>query len=149
MATGAGFKDHFSTVADAYAQARPQYPNALFDALAAHVPASAHAWEPGCGSGQATRGLAARFAHVHATDPSAQQIARHWAAPHDPGVPAEAGGAIDAALRTAQAAHATVHGRSTRETVAGTPPGHQDAACARVTVAVEAGEHTTLADARV
>ncbi|WP_414947283.1 class I SAM-dependent methyltransferase, partial [Klebsiella pneumoniae] len=42
-------------------------------------PRGARVWEPGCGSGQATRGLAARFAHVHATDPSAQQIARHWA----------------------------------------------------------------------
>ncbi|TWI14202.1 class I SAM-dependent methyltransferase [Aerolutibacter ruishenii] len=73
------FKDHFSGVADAYAAARPEYPDALFDALAAHVPASAHVWEPGCGSGQATRGLAARFAHVHATDPSAQQLSSHWA----------------------------------------------------------------------
>ena len=44
---------------------------ALYDAIAAVVPASARVWEPGCGSGQATRGLAGRFAHVHATDPSA------------------------------------------------------------------------------
>src|SRR5687768_13580501 len=73
------FKDHFSVIADAYAAARPGYPNALFDLLAAHVPHGAQVWEPGCGSGQATRGLAARFAHVHATDPSAQQIERHWA----------------------------------------------------------------------
>ncbi|MFD0739107.1 methyltransferase domain-containing protein [Lysobacter koreensis] len=74
------FKDHFSGIADAYAAARPEYPDALFDALAAVVPAAARVWEPGCGSGQATRGLAARFAHVHATDPSAQQLAQHWAA---------------------------------------------------------------------
>lgn len=74
------FKDHFSVVADAYAAARPEYPDALFDALAAIVPCTANVWEPGCGSGQATRGLAARFAHVHAGDPSAQQIAQHWAA---------------------------------------------------------------------
>lgn len=74
-----GFKDHFSQVADAYAAARPEYPARLFDALAAVVPASARVWEPGCGSGQATRGLAARFAHVHASDPSPQQVARHWA----------------------------------------------------------------------
>jgi SAM-dependent methyltransferase len=73
------FKDHFSGVADAYAAARPEYPDALFDLIATQVPASARVWEPGCGSGQATRGLAARFAHVHATDPSAQQIAQHWA----------------------------------------------------------------------
>lgn len=75
----AAFKDHFSVVADAYAAARPGYPDALFDALAAAVPRSANVWEPGCGSGQATRGLAARFAHVHASDPSPQQIAQHWA----------------------------------------------------------------------
>lgn len=74
------FKDHFSSVANAYAAARPEYPDALFDAIAAVVPASARVWEPGCGSGQATRGLAARFAHVHATEPSAEQVGRHWAA---------------------------------------------------------------------
>lgn len=73
------FKDHFSVVADVYAAARPGYPDALFEALSAVVPRSANVWEPGCGSGQATRGLAARFAHVHASDPSAQQIAQHWA----------------------------------------------------------------------
>jgi SAM-dependent methyltransferase len=74
-----GFKDHFSGVADAYAAARPEYPDELFDLIAARVPGDANVWEPGCGSGQATRGLAARFAHIHATDPSAQQIAQHWA----------------------------------------------------------------------
>lgn len=72
-------QDHFSGVAQAYAAARPEYPPALYDAIAAHVPATAHVWEPGCGSGQATRDLAARFAHVHATDPSARQLAQHWA----------------------------------------------------------------------
>lgn len=76
-------QDHFSTVAATYAAARPEYPNALFDALAAHVPRGAHVWEPGCGSGQATRGLATRFAHVHATDPSAQQLGEHWAQGRD------------------------------------------------------------------
>jgi len=75
------FKDHFSGIAVAYAAARPEYPDALFEQVAACVPASANVWEPGCGSGQATRGLAARFAHVHATDPSAQQVAQHWAQP--------------------------------------------------------------------
>ena len=43
-------------------------------------------WEPGCGSGQATRGLAAHFAHVHATEPSAQQLAQHWARPESSNV---------------------------------------------------------------
>ncbi|HEY0504352.1 MAG TPA: class I SAM-dependent methyltransferase [Lysobacter sp.] len=79
--SGGGFKDHFSGIADAYAQARPEYPDALFDAIAAVVPATAGVWEPGCGSGQATRGLATRFAHVHATEPSATQLAQHWAQP--------------------------------------------------------------------
>ena len=77
---GPTFKDHFSAVADAYAAARPGYPDALFEALAAVVPRTATVWEPGCGSGQATRGLAARFARVHASDPSARQVALHWAA---------------------------------------------------------------------
>lgn len=73
------FKDYFSQVADAYANCRPTYPDALFDAITAVVPANASVWEPGCGSGQATRGLATRFAHVFATDPSAAQIEQHWA----------------------------------------------------------------------
>lgn len=97
-------QDHFSSVSATYAAARPGYPDALFDLLARHVPADARVWEPGCGSGQATRGLAARFAHVHATDPSPQQLAEHWAA------------------------------RSPD---------------ARVTLAVEPGERTALADASV
>ena len=81
--TAGTFHDHFSGVADHYAAARPEYPEALFDALAAVVPATASVWEAGCGSGQATRGLAARFAHVHATDPSAEQLSRHWASRSD------------------------------------------------------------------
>ncbi|MBW3550462.1 MAG: class I SAM-dependent methyltransferase [Proteobacteria bacterium] len=89
----ASFKDHFSGVAEAYAAARPEYPDALFDALAALVPTDAQVWEPGCGSGQATRGLAQRFARVHASDPSAQQIERHWgrAAPRNITVVVEPG----------------------------------------------------------
>lgn len=73
------FKDHFSALASSYASSRPTYPAALYDAIAAVVPASARVWEPGCGNGQATRGLSERFAHVYATDPSAAQIERHWA----------------------------------------------------------------------
>jgi SAM-dependent methyltransferase len=97
-------QDHFSSVSATYAAARPEYPDALYDLLARHVPADARVWEPGCGSGQATRGLAARFAQVHATDPSPQQLGEHWAA------------------RTPDP---------------------------RVTLAVEAGEHTALADRSV
>lgn len=115
------FKDHFSGIADAYAAARPEYPDALFDAIAAFVPASARAWEPGCGSGQATRGLAARFAQVHATDPSAQQIAQHWAR--------------GAGLDPPPDAQSPQRRVSTRPT--------------KVTLAVEPGERTVLPDSSV
>ena len=70
------FKDHFSAVAADYASARPEYPEALFAWIASIAPAAAIVWEAGCGSGQASRGLAAYFDHVHATDPSAQQVAQ-------------------------------------------------------------------------
>ena len=33
------FKDHFSSVADVYLASRPTYPDALYDAIAAVVPA--------------------------------------------------------------------------------------------------------------
>nr|WP_281369235.1 class I SAM-dependent methyltransferase [Lysobacter penaei] len=59
--------------------------------MAAAAPAGQAVWEPGCGSGQATRGLAARFGVVHARDPSAEQLARHWA--HD-----AAGSGVDLAV---------------------------------------------------
>ena len=71
----AAFPDHFSAVAADYAGARPEYPDALFAWIASAAPATAQAWEAGCGSGQATRGLAGHFARVHATDPSAAQVA--------------------------------------------------------------------------
>jgi len=72
----AGFADHFSSVASRYAMARPSYPPALFEWIEALAPAPGHVWEAGCGSGQATRGLASVFADVYATDPSAAQIAQ-------------------------------------------------------------------------
>lgn len=68
------FKDHFSGHAGAYHEARPTYPEALFDWLAAQAPARALAWDAGCGNGQASLALATRLARVHASDPSAQQI---------------------------------------------------------------------------
>lgn len=70
------FADHFSTVAAQYASARPDYPDALFDWIAGLASARGCVWEAGCGSGQATRGLASRFERVYATDPSAAQIAQ-------------------------------------------------------------------------
>jgi SAM-dependent methyltransferase len=70
------FADHFSAVAADYASARPEYPDALFAWIASVAPAAAQAWEAGCGSGQASRGLAAHFGRVFATDPSAAQVAQ-------------------------------------------------------------------------
>jgi SAM-dependent methyltransferase len=70
------FKDHFSTVAADYAAARPEYPQALFSWIATVAPARGQVWEAGCGSGQASRDLAAYFDAVYATDPSAAQIAQ-------------------------------------------------------------------------
>ncbi|MCC7248669.1 MAG: methyltransferase domain-containing protein [Lysobacter sp.] len=70
------FADHFSTVAAQYASARPDYPDALFDWIAGIASSRVRVWEAGCGSGQATRGLASRFERVYATDPSAAQIAQ-------------------------------------------------------------------------
>jgi SAM-dependent methyltransferase len=72
----AAFKDHFSAVAADYANARPEYPPELSAWIASIAPARMLAWEAGCGSGQATRDLAAQFGSVHATDPSTAQIAQ-------------------------------------------------------------------------
>lgn len=70
------FADHFSAVAAQYASARPDYPPALFDWIASLVSPRTLCWEPGCGSGQASRDLARIFERVHATDPSAAQVAQ-------------------------------------------------------------------------
>ena len=69
------FPDHFSSVAAQYAASRPRYPAALFTLLADVAPRRRLAWDAGCGSGQASVGLAAHFDRVVATDASAQQIA--------------------------------------------------------------------------
>jgi SAM-dependent methyltransferase len=69
------FKDHFSGHAAIYRDARPTYPDALFDWLAQQAPDRALAWDAGCGNGQATTALADRFARVVGTDPSANQVA--------------------------------------------------------------------------
>lgn len=104
------FADHFSTIARAYAAARPSYPDALFAYLASLAPAGRRAWDCAAGNGQATRHLALHFAEVVGTDASAAQIAE---APAQPGIvyrvaPAEASG-IDSAsvdlITVAQALH--------------------------------------------
>ncbi|MBX3697563.1 MAG: class I SAM-dependent methyltransferase [Dokdonella sp.] len=69
------FKDHFSAQAAIYREARPQYPDALFEFLRAQAPGGERAWDAGCGNGQASVALARHFHAVVATDPSAEQIA--------------------------------------------------------------------------
>ncbi|HEX6930281.1 MAG TPA: class I SAM-dependent methyltransferase [Gammaproteobacteria bacterium] len=69
------FKDHFSAHANRYAEARPGYPGALFEWLAAQCRERALAWDCATGSGQAAVELARHFERVVATDASAEQIA--------------------------------------------------------------------------
>lgn len=104
------FPDHFSDVASRYADFRPHYPAELFDYLATLVPRHSCVWDCAAGNGQATRGLAERFARVIATDASAEQIA---SAPQLPNAEfrvalAEASGLPDASVSlvtVAQALH--------------------------------------------
>jgi len=89
--------DHFSGHAADYAKFRPGYPEALFDWIAEQTPGHDLAWDCGCGNGQASVPLAARYRRVAATDFSAEQIAQ--ATPH-PNIdyraaPAEASGLPD------------------------------------------------------
>ena len=70
------FKDHFSGHAGLYAQARPHYPDDLFDWIAQQSPARDRAWDVACGNGQASVALVEKFDHVIATDPSAQQLSQ-------------------------------------------------------------------------
>lgn len=74
--------DHFSAQSAEYAQFRPHYPPELFDWLAEQVKSRAAAWDCACGSGQATRELAARFDQVIGTDLSAAQIQHAPALPN-------------------------------------------------------------------
>jgi ubiquinone/menaquinone biosynthesis C-methylase UbiE len=69
------FHDHFSRVANRYADFRPRYPAALFDYLATLTPRNSLVWDCACGNGQASVDLAARFDKVIATDASREQIA--------------------------------------------------------------------------
>ncbi len=106
----AGFSDHFAPVAGHYADFRPCYPADLFGWLAAQCRGHALAWDCGAGSGQASVALAAHFAHVRATDASADQIAhaeRHAGVDYAV-APAERSGLPDARadlVTVAQALH--------------------------------------------
>jgi SAM-dependent methyltransferase len=75
------FQDHFSGHAGDYAAARPTYPPALFQWLSDQCLHHDLAWDVGCGNGQASQALTHYFHRVHASDPSAEQIAN---APADP-----------------------------------------------------------------
>ena len=96
----------FGRQAEAYAAGRPGYPDALLDWIAANSPGHARVWDVGCGSGQASRDLATRFAHVVATDLDAAQIAQ--AEPHPAityrAAPAESSGLADASVDAVTAA---------------------------------------------
>jgi len=104
------FHDHFSGVANRYADFRPHYPAALFDYLATLTPRDSLVWDCACGNGQATHDLATRFGQVVATDASKEQIA---SAKPNPKVefriaPAEQSGLADGSIELitiAQALH--------------------------------------------
>ena len=105
-----GIEDIFDRVADSYASFRPQYPETLFDQVAACCTHRDLAWEIGCGSGQATIGLASRFKRVEAMDPAPSAIEK---APCFPSVRFSVGRAESSSLAagtvdliaSAQAAH--------------------------------------------
>lgn len=80
MTTATPAPNWFDRGGAAYALHRPDYPDALADALAERAPRRDCALDVGCGSGQFARLLANRFAHVTALDPSADQLAH--ATPH-------------------------------------------------------------------
>ena len=95
---------------DAYARARPLYPDELFAFLAEQAPARESAWDCATGNGQAAVGLARHFRRVEATDASADQVAHaHPAANVRYSVqPGEATGFADAsfdAVCVAEALH--------------------------------------------
>jgi SAM-dependent methyltransferase len=71
----------FSPLAAEYAASRPAYPPELFEWLAGTVPAHDLAWDVATGNGQAAVGLAAHFAHVIASDVSADQLKNATAHP--------------------------------------------------------------------
>lgn len=76
------FKDYFSEHSKAYAQARPGYPEELFDYIAAKCSSHELAWDCATGNGQAAVSLARIFKRVIATDGSADQIAQAQLAPN-------------------------------------------------------------------
>lgn len=110
MTAKSNFKDHFSGVADRYAEFRPEYPRELFSWLASLPTKKGRAWDCATGNGQAAVHLAEFFDDVIATDASAGQIEN--ARPHQriryAVAPAEQSTIPDASVdlvTVAQAAH--------------------------------------------
>lgn len=68
------FKDHFSGHAQAYADARPSYPEQLFEFLNLECKQHDLVWDCATGNGQAAVSLAKIFRRVIATDASAEQV---------------------------------------------------------------------------
>lgn len=64
----------FGQHASAYASFRPQYPDALFDWLAAQCPQHERALDIACGNGQASMPLLKHFQQVLACDASSEQL---------------------------------------------------------------------------
>ncbi len=64
----------FNDQAEVYAQARPDYPAAVFDYLEGVCNKRMVAWDCACGNGQAALSLVNSFEFVHATDISEEQI---------------------------------------------------------------------------
>jgi len=68
------FKDHFSSVSQAYRKYRPGYPEQLFSFLAFITSMHERAWDCATGTGQSAKQLAQFFTEVIATDASQSQI---------------------------------------------------------------------------
>jgi SAM-dependent methyltransferase len=66
---------HFARHAGAYAEFRPHYPRALFDAIVAACARRERACDCGSGSGQALAPLARAFTWLVASDPALAQVA--------------------------------------------------------------------------
>ena len=81
MSSGKARKNPFEKGGSDYARYRPTYPQVLVDALADLCGSTRHALDVGCGNGQFSCLLAARFDRVTATDPSEEQIRNAFADP--------------------------------------------------------------------
>ncbi|GFY98162.1 S-adenosyl-L-methionine-dependent methyltransferases superfamily protein [Actinidia rufa] len=66
--------DLFHKQADDYAEARPSYPEELFQFIASKTPNHDLVWDVGTGSGQAANALAGIYKNVVATDTSQKQL---------------------------------------------------------------------------